>query len=311
MKKVLIIGTNGFVGKYLADEFARDNYEVFVSDTSNESKLESKFKYYVINILDKEILEKVLTEVKPDYLINLAAISSVGVSWNIPDKTIEVNVIGTLNILETVKKIIPNCKVLLIGSSEEYESKDIPLKESDIINANNPYGISKVAQENLAKLYKEKHELNIVCTRSFNHTGIGQLDKFAIPSFCKQVAQIDSTNKPGKIYVGNLSAFRDISDVRDIVKIYKKLLENKTDEMVYNVGSGRAYKMEDLLKYIISLANVPIEIIVDESKVRPVDTPYICCDNSKTKKFYNDYINIEDTIKEMFEYFKKMDKGEK
>ena len=309
MKRILIIGANGFVGKYLADEFGNDNYEVIVSDITPESKLNPKYKYQTIDILNKEKLEELISNVKPDFLVNLAAISSVGSSWAIPDKTIEVNVVGTLNILDAIRKNVPKCKVLLIGSSEEYEGKDTPLKETDTINANNPYGISKVAQENFAKLYKEKYGLNIVCTRSFNHTGIGQLDKFAIPSFCKQVAEIDETKKPGKIYVGNLSAYRDISDVRDIVKVYKALLEHETEELVYNVGSGKAHKMEDLLKYIISLASVPIEIVIDEAKIRPVDTPYICCDNSKTAQYFMG-TDIQDTIKEMFEHYKKLIRGE-
>ena len=303
MKKILIIGAGGFVGKYLIEEFKEDNYEVIACDINKNNLEKEDVKYYDIDILNKEIVEKIIEECTPDYLVNLAAISSVGLSWNIPDKTIEVNVVGTLNILEAIKKYKNTCKVLLIGSSEEYESKDTPLKETDMTNANNPYGISKVAQENFARLYKDKYGLNIVCTRSFNHTGIGQLDKFVIPSFCKQVAEIDKRNKPGKIYVGNLSAYRDISDVRDVVKVYKALLENKTDELVYNVGSGNAYKIEDLLKYIISLSNQPIEIVIDKDKLRPVDTPYICCDNSKTKKYFEN-TDIKDTIKRIYEHYR-------
>ncbi len=303
MKKVLITGAGGFVGKYLIEEFKKQNYEIVACDINKKQAFEKDLKYYDMNILDKEVVDNIINDCQPDYLINLAAISSVGLSWSIPDKTIEVNVVGTLNLLEAVKKYCPKCKILLIGSSEEYESKDRPLKEDDIVNANNPYGISKISQENFAKLYSEKYGLNIVCTRSFNHTGIGQLDQFVIPSFCKQVAEIEKTNKPGKIYVGNLSAYRDISDVKDIVKVYRSLLENETKELIYNVGSGNTYKIEDLLKYIISLSNQEIEIVIDKEKIRPVDTPYICCDNSKTAKYF-DNTDIKDTIKEMYEYYK-------
>lgn len=303
MKKVLITGAGGFVGKYLIKEFKKQNYEIIACDINKKSAFDNDVKYYDMDILNKELVDNIINDCQPDYLINLAAISSVGVSWSIPDKTIEVNVVGTLNLLEAVKKHCTKCKILLIGSSEEYESKDRPLKEDDVVNANNPYGISKISQENFAKLYSEKYGLNIVCTRSFNHTGIGQLDQFVIPSFCKQVAEIEKTNKPGKIYVGNLSAYRDISDVKDIVKVYRSLLENDTDELIYNVGSGNTYKIEDLLKYIISLSNQEIEIVIDKDKIRPVDTPYICCDNSKTSKYF-DNTDIKDTIKEMYEYYK-------
>lgn len=303
MKKVLITGAGGFVGKYLIDEFKKENYQVIACDISKADKFGNDVEYHDMDILQKEVVESVIKECNPDYLINLAAISSVGLSWKIPDKTINVNVIGTLNILDAVSKYCAKCKILLIGSSEEYETKDVPLKETDNVSGNNPYGISKIAQENFAKLYREKYGLNIVCTRSFNHTGIGQLDQFVIPSFCKQVAEIDKTNKPGKIYVGNLSAYRDISDVRDIVKIYRRLLENDTQELIYNVGSGNVYKIEDLLKYIISLSSQEIEIVIDPEKIRPIDIPYICCDNSKTKEYF-DNTDIKQTIKEMYEYYK-------
>ena len=301
MKKILITGAGGFVGKYLIDIFKDDNYEVLACDI-NSNNISKDINYKNMNILDKEAVNKIIKDFKPDYLVNLAAISSVGTSWKIPDKTIEVNVIGTINLLEAVHENCPECKILLIGSSEEYLSKDTPLKESDEVNANNPYGISKIAQENFAKLYRDKYGMKIVCTRSFNHTGIGQMDTFAIPSFCKQVAEIEKIGKPGKVLVGNLTAFRDFSDVKDIVKVYKALLENETDEIIYNVGSGNAYKMSDLLDYIVSLSTQKIEIVTDKEKLRPVDTPYICCDNTKTKKFF-DNTDIKDTIKEIYKYY--------
>lgn len=301
MKKVLITGAGGFVGSYLIKEFEENGYTIIACDINKKSELD-KYLYYNMDILNKEEVNNVIKENIPDYLINLAAISSVGLSWKIPEKTVEVNTIGTINILEAVRENCPNCKVMLIGSSEEYEQKDTPLKEEDMVNANNPYGISKIAAENFARMYKERYNMNIICTRSFNHTGVGQLDTFAIPSFCKQVAEIEKSGLPGKIYVGNLSAYRDISDVRDIVKVYRKLLENEEKDLVYNVGSGKTYKIEDLLKYIVSLSSQNIEIIVDKDNVRKIDTPYICCDNSKTEKYF-DGIDIKDTIKEMYEYF--------
>lgn len=304
MKKVLIIGAGGFVGEYLIKEFQKNNYQIIACDIGKKEKFDKEISYFDIDILNKQLVNDIISNTKPNYLINLAAISSVGMSWKIPDKTMQINVIGTINILEAIKEHCPTCKVLLIGSSEEYESIDRPLKEEDSIKANNPYGISKIAQENFAKLYSEKYGLKIVCTRSFNHTGIGQLDQFVIPSFCKQVAEIEKTKQSGKISVGNLSAYRDISDVKDIVYVYRKLLENDNNQFIYNVGSGKVYQIEELLKYIISLSTQNIEIVIDESKLRPVDTPYICCDNAKIKEYFNN-TDIKETIKEMYEYYLK------
>ena len=298
MKKVLIIGANGFVGNYLIKEFLNNNYQVIACDINNTQNELKNVKYCILDILQEERVNEM-----PDYIVNLAAISSVGLSWRIPKKTVEVNLVGTINILEAVKNNCPSCKVLLIGSSEEYKPKNEPLNENDPTNGNNPYGISKIAQEYFAKLYKENDNLNIVCTRSFNHTGVGQPEQFVIASFCKQVAEIDKTGKPGIIRVGNLSAYRDISDVKDIVKVYRSLLENETEDLVYNVGSGKAHKIEDILKYIISLSDTPVEIVIDKEKFRPVDMPYTCCDNTKVKEYFYG-TDIKDTIKEMFEYYK-------
>lgn len=306
MSKLLIIGANGFVGNYLIKEFLDSKYEVIASDLQDSLKYNYSIPYEKIDILNKNNLEKIIKKWLPDYLINLAAISSVGLSWQMPKKTFEVNVIGTINVLDTIKDIIPNCKVLLIGSSEEYVQKNRPLKEIDELNANNPYGISKIAQENMAKIYSDRYGLNIVCTRSFNHTGSGQSEQFAIPSFCKQVAEIEKSGKPGKIYVGNLEAYRDISDVRDVVRIYRILLERHQNLFdIFNVGSGKAYQMRKLLDTIISFSKQPIEVIVDPKKVRPIDTPYICCDTKTDQEnlICNMEYSIEETLREIFELY--------
>ena len=152
-------------------EFKDNGYLVIACDIKKTENIDDDIPYYDMDILDKERVKSVFMEVKPDYIINLAAISSVGLSWKIPDKTMEVNIIGCLNILEAVRNYNINCKVLLIGSSEEYDQKNEPLKEGDTVCANNPYGISKIAGENIAKMYIERYGMDIICTRSFNHTG--------------------------------------------------------------------------------------------------------------------------------------------
>lgn len=290
MKNVAIIGASGFVGPYLVQEFTQAGYSVFPVDLPE------------VDILKRETLDAFFTKVKPDFVVNLAAISSVGASWNNPGLTVQVNVNGSLNILNAIQTNAPKCKVLLVGSSEEYALKDSPLNEDDPLNATNPYGISKIAQENFADLYRKKYGLNIICTRSFNHTGVGQKETFAIPSFCKQVVEIEKTEKPGKIYVGNLSAHRDISDVRDIAHVYRMLLENENKYNLYNVGSGITHTMQEILDYIISLSSVTIEIIQDASRMRPVENPYICCDNTRIKEYWGGNA-IEETIQGMVKWY--------
>ena len=312
MNKVLIVGANGFVGNYLIKELLDHDYEIVASDIQDNLKYNYPVAYETMNILDKSKVDEVIKKWIPSFVINLAAISSVGLSWEMPSKTFEVNVIGTINILESIKKYVPYCKILLIGSSEEYVQKDRPLKETDELNANNPYGISKVAQENIAKMYSRRYGLNIICTRSFNHTGPGQSNQFAIPNFCKQVAEIEKSGNPGKIYVGNLEAYRDISDVRDVVRTYRLLLEQRKDTFdVFNVGTGNAYQMKEILDIIISFSSQSIEVQVDSNKVRPIDTPYICCDTKKFNEYFKQPYksSIKYLLKSIYEDYLSKTKG--
>lgn len=292
--KVVIVGASGFVGKYLARELEAAGHSTVKADIPE------------VNLLNAEQVDALIEGAKPDAVVNLAAISSVGASWKSPSDTISVNVNGTLNLLEAIRKHAPQAKTLLIGSAEEYAVPEgqKALKETDPLEASNPYGISKIAQENFAQLYRKKYGMKIVCTRSFNHTGVGQTTTFALPSFVKQVAEIDKSGKPGKIFVGNLSAYRDFSDVEDIVHVYRMLLENENEFDTYNVGSGVSNKIEDLLKNVIlKLTPVQIEIVVDPEKVRPVETPYLCADNSRVKKYWNG-TDIRVTLKKMFDHFR-------
>lgn len=251
--KVFIFGIGGFAGSYLAQEFIDNGYVVAGSDKVKSESLNKLVDFVEADLLNAENIEKIVSEKKPDMIINLAAISSVGASWGIPQITMSVNVIGALNIMEAARKIDNRPKVMFIGSSEEYAVSDKPMNEQTILNANNPYGISKMAQEKFAEVYRERYGMQIYCVRPFNHTGIGQRDSFVLPSFCKQAAVIERSGKPGTIKVGNLAAERDFSDVRDIVRAYRMIIENSDCTRIYNVGSGKAYKLSELLNYIVSL----------------------------------------------------------
>lgn len=306
MKKALIFGIGGFVGPYLAKELMDNNYKVYGTYTIDSTNAFSYEGYYKCNILDKENVRKIIEEVQPTHIINLAAISSVGQSWKIPDVTMQVNVNGTLNIFEGCLSSNIKPKILLIGSSEEYIPSDKPINEETEINANNPYGISKVAQEQFAKIYREKYSWDIFCVRAFNHIGIGQRDTFVIPSWCKQVAEIEKGIKEPKLTVGNINVSRDFTDVRDIVNAYRLVLESKNPNEVYNVGQGKAFLLSNILNYIISLSSKDIKIEISQDLIRPNDNSVICCDNSKIKGFLNWYpkYGILDTIKEIFNKYK-------
>lgn len=305
MKKVLIFGFNGFVGPYLAKEFIKHNYKVVGSDISDFS-VSKEIEYYKGDVLDANSIQNIVEKVRPSIIVNLAAISSVGQSWKMPEKTMAINVDGARNILEAASKLHEKPKVLFVGSSEEYIVTDKPINEETKIDANNPYGRSKIKQEEVAEEYRSKHGMQVYCVRSFNHTGVGQRDSFVLPSFCKQVAEIEKSKKDGVIYVGNLEVNRDFTDVKDIVRAYRLILEKETnDRVIYNVGSGKAYSLKELLNDIISFSSQHIEVAIDKEKYRPVDNPIICCDNSLIKKNIG-WIpenNIKDTLYSMFKFY--------
>ena len=303
--KVLIFGIGGFVGRYLANEFLNHGYSVYGSDMNNNGTLPMRVKFYEANLLDAGSVHTVVQKTSPDMIINLAAISSVGQSWSIPQTTMSVNVIGALNIMEAAKRCNPMPKVMFIGSSEEYEVSDKPLNESTPLNANNPYGISKVAQEQFAQMYSKNFGLQIYCVRSFNHTGVGQRDSFVLPSFCKQAAEIEKSGKPGVIEVGNLAVKRDFSHVKDSVKAYRMIIESDDSRIIYNVGSGQAFSLRELLNYIVGLSGVDIQIKVDPKKFRPTDQPMVCCDYTliKSRLGWEPEYSVFDALKEMYEFF--------
>ena len=305
MKKILIFGVSGFVGPYLAQEFMNEGYEVYGSDIMQSERLQSKVTFYQADLLDSDVIRHIIHQLSPDIIVNLAAVSSVGYSWKVPQQTIEVNIVGTLNILEAVKELSPMPKILLIGSSEEYDVSDKPINELTILRANNPYGISKVAQERFANIYKVQYGMQIYHVRAFNHTGVGQKDTFVLPSFCKQAAEIEKSGKPGVIKVGNLLARRDFGHVKDLMRAYRLIVESPYCDTVYNVGSGKAHSLREMLNYIISLCSQPIKVEVDPARVRPIDNPVICCDNSKIKAElgWEPQYNVFDALKEIFEYY--------
>ena len=304
--KALIFGIGGFVGRYLTEELKAHGYEVAGSDIMPSCGLEG-VEYHEGDLLNAEFVAGLVEKVKPDAIVNLAAISSVGASWKIPQTTIQVNVVGALNILEAAGKHARDAQILFIGSSEEYSQKDGAINENDPLCGNHPYGISKMTQEQFGECYRARYGLKIHYVRPFNHTGIGQRDSFVLPSFCKQAADLEASGIPGEIRVGNLTAKRDFSDVRDIVRAYRMILESPDDRVIYNVGSGKAYGLDEMLDYIVSLCTTDVKVVVDQERFRPIDTPIVLCDNSliKEKLGWEPEYSIFDTLKGMFEYYLK------
>lgn len=312
--KALVVGGGGFVGPYLVRHLKDElGYEVTVTKTEKETLAMDGAVVKNLDILDKNQISELLNEEKPDYLFHLAAQSSVVYSWKNPTLTVDVNIKGCVNLLEAVKDADEKPRVLLIGSGEEYghiKKDECPIIEDNVLRPGNIYAATKSCQNMLGKIYSDAYGLDIMMVRAFNHIGPNQTPVFVVADFCKQVADIEKGKQEPVIYVGNLSAKRDFTDVRDVVKAYALLVKGGKRGETYNVGRGHAVAIEDILKEIVSMSDKDIEVKVDEKKLRPVDVPIIEPDIEKIKKEvgWEPVIELRQTLEETLEYWRSSDR---
>lgn len=309
--KALIIGAAGFVGSYLIRHLKDDlHWNIAVTKMPQETIAIPDIKIYDLDILDKEAIVQLLAEVHPDYILHLAAQSSVGLSWKNPDLTIDVNIKGSIHVLDAIRSLDYSPRVLLIGSGEEYGHilpNESPIPETNVLRPGNIYAATKACQNMIGKIYADAYHMDIISVRAFNHIGPNQAPLFVVADFCKQVAQIEAGLIPPVIHVGNLSAARDFSDVRDVVRAYGLLLQHGVSGETYNVGSGQAITIEEILKKILIQSKVTIQVEVDQAKLRPIDVPIIEADTHKlyTCTGWRPKINIEQTITDVLNYWRE------
>nr|WP_300182954.1 GDP-mannose 4,6-dehydratase [uncultured Agathobaculum sp.] len=277
MKKALITGSLGFVGGYLRAELEASGYEVVGLDVREAEKTMQA------DLLDGEQIRQMIAQVKPDAVFHLAGQANVAQSWKIPQKTVEINVVGTINLVEAVRAFQAKTRIVLVGSSDQYgvlgEAGRL-VKESTPTKPQTPYAVSKQAQEEMARVYARAYGMNICMTRSFNHGGVGQKEGFMIPDFAAGIVRVEK-GLADCLRVGNLTARRDFTHVKDVVRAYRLIAEKGHAGEVYNVGSGVTYSAQEILDRLCAMANCSIRVEQDPAKMRPSDTPVICCDHSK------------------------------
>lgn len=301
--KALIIGAGGFVGGYLIRELSSAGWDVHASCLPTET-IRGNCTVHHLDIMEKDSITALLNNIMPDIIYHLAAQSSVSVSWKKPQLTAEINVIGTINVLEALREAEKkDIRTILIGSGEEYgfiRQGACPLSETESLNPGNIYAATKACQGMLGEIYARAYKMDIVMVRAFNHSGPEQSEIFVISDFCKQVAEIEKGMREPVICVGNLEAMRDFTDVRDVVKAYRLLGEKGKSGQAYNVGRGRAVKIQYILDTVLSFAEKPIEVKHDPKRMRASDIPLIEPD---VAKIYADTgwkaeISMEQTIRD-------------
>ncbi|MBQ3517517.1 MAG: GDP-mannose 4,6-dehydratase [Lachnospiraceae bacterium] len=310
MKKGLVIGAAGFVGNYLIEEMYANGMEVYATKLSHEQLENPHAKIYDLDIMDKDAVVALLFEVRPDYIFHLAAQSSVGYAWKNPGLTVDVNIKGSLNVMDAIRELFYKPRVLLIGSGEEYghiKPGETPIAEDNRLRPGNIYAATKACQNMIGNIYSKAYDMELMMVRAFNHIGPGQAPAFVVSDFCKQVAEIEKGLREPVMMVGNLAARRDFTDVRDVVKAYVKLVQAGLSGETYNVGSGNAQEIRQILDTIISMSDAKISVEIDPNKIRPVDVPIIEADITKINELtgWKPEISIEQTIRETLDYWRE------
>lgn len=276
----------------------------------NLKHIPRKIKIDRFDITNPKSSKNILNRAKPDYLFHLAAMASVGNSFKEAEKTFKVNVVGTTNIFDALKNKSWLKKLIFVSSSDVYglvKTNDLPLKTTQIPNPLNPYSQSKMTGEYVSKIYCSQFGTPIIIVRAFNHTGPRQTPDFAIPAFSSKIAKAEKSTRNGVITVGNLSARRDLSDVRDIVRGYRMIAEKGRAGEIYNLCSGKDYQIGDVLKKLVGLSDKPIRIKKDKKLFRKIDLPVLRGSYYKAKKeiSWKPEIPLKVTLKDTLKYWRE------
>jgi GDP-4-dehydro-6-deoxy-D-mannose reductase len=308
--KCLVTGSNGFIGSYLLDLLIKKGYTVTGIAHRKSSKLIpilSNITVYTCDILDKEKLEEIVRKVKPDFVFHLAAQSSILLSWKEPEKTLQTNILGTLYLLESIRKADIDPLIEIACSSAEYglvNKNNVPIKEDCGFKPLNPYAVSKIGQDMLAYLYWRVYKMRIIRIRPFYVIGPGKT--FDAPSdFARGIVEIERGQRT-VLNVGNLESVRDVVDVRDCVKAIWLLAERGEYGEAYNICSGKGYKIGEILNIMLSFSQKKIEIRQDPAKMRTFDEPIVIGDNSKLRKIgWRPQIPLDKTLSDILDFWRE------
>lgn len=318
MKKVFITGITGFAGSFLAEYLiSLGNFTIKGTYLNEESLslvsgIKDKIELVKLNLLDEEKVNLLINKYKPDIVFHLAALTSPSDSFKNPTETITNNIAVQINLLEAIQKNkLLDTKILIVSSADVYgivDKKDLPIDEETSFRPTNTYSVSKIAQDFLGFQYFLSYGLKIIRVRPFNHIGPRQSSKFVVASFAKQIAEIEADKIEPAIFVGNLSAKRDFTDVRDMVKAYLLAAEKGDIGDVYNIGSGTSFRISEILDKLLSLSKKQIRIQVDKSRFRPSDEQELVCNRKKftDKTGWEPTISLETTLKDTLDYWRKI-----
>lgn len=294
--RVLVTGSKGFVGQWLIAHLQESGDDVIGIDTE-------------VDITEPAGLREVVVTAAPDAVCHLAALASVGASWGTSQATYEVNTVGTANLIDAALACPERPRVLLISSSEVYgrvSSSDLPLGEDRPFAPVSPYAASKAAAEMIGLQAWLGSGLEVVRARPFNHTGPGQRPDFVVPALAQQIATALSGGAD-RLSTGNLEARRDIGDVRDVVRAYRRLLVAGRPGQVYNVCRGEAVSIRHIAERLLALAGADLPIVVDPDRMRPVEIPELRGDRGRleAETGWRPEIPLDDTLRDVLAFWQR------
>ena len=302
--RTLITGAEGFIGGYLS-QFLRQQGEEFFGTYYKGGSV----GLIGCDVRDAEAVDSMIRDIKPERIYHLAAQSLPIISWKEPALTMETNIIGTVNIFESLLRHGLKPRVLVACSSAEYGfvfEEDVPVKEDHSLKPLHPYGVSKVAQDLLAYQYFANFGIPSVRVRIFNTTGPGKTDDVC-SDFARRVVSIEKGNSPPIVKVGNLHTRREVIDVRDAVRGLYLALEKGEEGEVYNLSSGRVFQISYLLEIMLSLTKQKVNVEVDQRLLRPSDEPVIMGANAKLREAtgWQCVIPLEKTLEDILNYWRQ------
>lgn len=292
MAKCLVTGSGGFVGGYLVKLLKDQGHEVLGFDLKNDE-----------DFRDYENVHKAIDYFRPDKIFHIGALAYIPESFLDPQRAIDSNITGSLNILEAVRRIGLKTRIHLCGTSEEYGDSPTPVTEESLPNPLSPYAIAKLAMDHFGQLYARSYNMNIVITRTFNHTGPGRGEQYAESAWAKQIAEIEKGIR-GELLHGDLSTMRNYTDVRDIVRAYTLAIDLPNG--IYNICSDQNYHMEEVLHALTSQSTTDVQLRVDKNLLRPADFSFGIPSNQKFVKLtgWEPEYTLSQTLGDILEYWR-------
>ncbi len=300
--RVFITGACGFAGRHLIHELILHHHEVIAFDLKSAVHDSQSVKTLTGDIQNAEVFNRLINDTRPDACIHLSAISFIPESWLHIDKMFSVNLSGTIHLLEAFRKHVPEAPVLVISSSEVYgrTPRNHRIRENDLLNPDNPYAISKAAADRTALLYADHYGMHTITARPGNHIGPGQSDEFVIASFAKQLSAIAHNKTRPVIQVGNLDSQRDFTDVRDIVRAYRLLIENGKAGQAYNIASGCVSSVRTIFNKLCDLTGVRPDVEIDQKRFRPsIDRPLVDITKIEKEMHWKPEIPLDETLRDI------------